>query len=240
MRQTHGVNFLASYTYGHAMDHVSGLNIGGESRPVLPVTIGDRGELRSRRWRSSGATRCSTCATASWSASARSCRRRTAWAPSMEHVVGGWQLNGIVQKQTGFPLSVTDSALDIRFLTNRPDAICDPNDGRAAHHRRSGSTRRASSAARSRPPATGRATPAGTPIRGPGFALDRPVAVQERRARRPAADPDPRRGVQPLQPGALQQPVGAISTPATFGQITSAQDGRVMQFGVEVPVSRSF
>ena len=26
---------------GHAIDHVSGLNIGGEQRPVLPVTIGD-------------------------------------------------------------------------------------------------------------------------------------------------------------------------------------------------------
>ena len=42
MRQSHGVNFLASYTYGHARDHVSGLNIGGEPRPVLPVTIGDQ------------------------------------------------------------------------------------------------------------------------------------------------------------------------------------------------------
>ena len=42
MRPVHGMNFLASYTYGHAIDHVSGLNIGGEQRPVLPVTIGDR------------------------------------------------------------------------------------------------------------------------------------------------------------------------------------------------------
>ena len=41
LRPTHGVNFLASYTYGHARDHSSGLNIGGEPRPVLPVTIGD-------------------------------------------------------------------------------------------------------------------------------------------------------------------------------------------------------
>ena len=77
-----------------------------------------------------GPTRCSTSATASSSASAPSCRRRAAWARSIEHVAGGWQLNGIVQKQTGFPLAVIDSRqLDIRFLTNRPDATCDPNDG---------------------------------------------------------------------------------------------------------------
>ena len=41
MRPTHGINFLASYTLGHAVDHVSGLNIGGESRPVLAVDMDD-------------------------------------------------------------------------------------------------------------------------------------------------------------------------------------------------------
>ena len=41
----HGINFLASYTLGHAIDHVSGLNIGGEQRPVLPVTIGDEASI---------------------------------------------------------------------------------------------------------------------------------------------------------------------------------------------------
>ena len=42
MRPWHGLNLLASYTLAHAVDHVSGLNIGGEPRPVLPVTIGDQ------------------------------------------------------------------------------------------------------------------------------------------------------------------------------------------------------
>ena len=32
---------IASYTLGHAVDHVSALNAGGEPRPMLPVTIGD-------------------------------------------------------------------------------------------------------------------------------------------------------------------------------------------------------
>ena len=45
MREMHHINFLASYTLGHAIDHVSGLNIGGEQRPVLPVTIGDEASI---------------------------------------------------------------------------------------------------------------------------------------------------------------------------------------------------
>ena len=42
MRPSHGFNMLASYTWSHAIDDVSGLNIGGESRPMLPVTIGNQ------------------------------------------------------------------------------------------------------------------------------------------------------------------------------------------------------
>ena len=45
MRDTHGMSFLVSYTLGHAQDHVSGLNIGGDQRPVLPVTIGDEASV---------------------------------------------------------------------------------------------------------------------------------------------------------------------------------------------------
>ena len=37
MLPTRGLNFLASYTLGKTTDHVSGLNIGNEARPVLPV-----------------------------------------------------------------------------------------------------------------------------------------------------------------------------------------------------------
>ncbi len=42
---TRGLNLLASYTLGKATDHVSGLNIGGEPRPVLPVVQGDEASL---------------------------------------------------------------------------------------------------------------------------------------------------------------------------------------------------
>mgnify|MGYP006175970053 CR=1 FL=1 len=42
---TRGLNFLASYTLGRTTDHVSGLNIGGEARPVLPVVQGDAASI---------------------------------------------------------------------------------------------------------------------------------------------------------------------------------------------------
>ena len=51
-------------------------------------------------------------------------------APLVRYIAGGWQLNGIYQAQTGFPLTVTQGAvLDIRYMTSRPDVTCDPNDG---------------------------------------------------------------------------------------------------------------
>ena len=127
MRPAYGINFLASYTFGNAKDHVSGLNIGGEPRPVLPVTIGDEATFdRALEFE--------------WGPALFDVRHRfvvsfgaelptpTSMGKVIEHLLGGWQLNGIVQKQTGFPLSVTNSQLDIRFLTNRPDATCDPNE----------------------------------------------------------------------------------------------------------------
>ena len=42
---TRGLNLLASYTLGKATDHLSGLNIGGEPRPVLPVVQGDEASI---------------------------------------------------------------------------------------------------------------------------------------------------------------------------------------------------
>jgi hypothetical protein len=150
----------------------------------------------------------------------------------MEHVVGGWQLNGIVQRQTGFPLSVTDAALDIRFLTNRPDATCDPNDN-APHtveqwFNTACFVRRAGTVTGDRPGNAGRNT-----IRGPGFAstdlslfknveLGGPRRIQLRVE-----------AFNVFNQVRFNNPAAAISTPATFGRISSAQDGRVIQFGLK-------
>ena len=96
--------------YGHAQDHVvrpqhrRRAAAGPAGRPWRP------GVVRSARSRSRGATRCSTCATASSSASARTADARRTWARSSGTSLGGWQLNGIVQAQTGFPLTRDRSA----------------------------------------------------------------------------------------------------------------------------------
>ncbi len=230
MRPTHGINFLASYTYGHAKDHVSGLNIGGEPRPVLPVTIGDQASVDKAL-------------AYEWGDALFDVRHRLVvsfgaelptpkgMGPVVEHVAGGWQLNGIVQTQTGFPISVTDSVLDIRFLTNRPDATCDPNA--AAPHTvaqwfdTSCFVRRAVATTGGGPGSAGRNT-----IRGPGLVstdlslfknLD--VARNQRIQIRLEV-------FNAFNQVRLNNPSAAIGT-ANFGRITSAGDGRVIQFGLK-------
>jgi outer membrane receptor protein involved in Fe transport len=231
MRQSHGVNFLASYTYGHARDHVSGLNIGGEPRPVLPVTIGDQASFDKAL-------------ALEWGDALFDVRHRFvvsfgAELPTprdmgafMEHVVGGWQLNGIIQRQTGFPLSVTDAALDIRFLTNRPDATCDPNDN-APHtveqwFNTACLVRRAGTATGDRPGNAGRNT-----IRGPGFASTDLSLFKNVELGGPRRIQIRVEAFNVFNQVRFNNPAAAISTPATFGRISSAQDGRVIQFGVK-------
>jgi len=151
--------------------------------------------------------------------------------PAVEHAAGGWQLNGIVQTQTGFPISVTDSVLDIRFLTNRPDATCDPNA--AAPHTvaqwfdTSCFVRRAVATTGGGPGSAGRNT-----IRGPGLVstdlslfknLD--VARNQRIQIRVEV-------FNAFNQVRLNNPSAAIGT-ANFGRITSAGDGRVIQFGLK-------
>jgi hypothetical protein len=127
MRTTHGMNFLASYTLSKSLDHVSGLNIGGDQRPSIPVTIGDEASIKQAL-------------AYEWGPSLFDVRNRfvvsfAVQLPSpegmgslMKQIAGGWQLNGIVQAQTGFPFMVFDPLTDIRYMTNRPNVTCDPND----------------------------------------------------------------------------------------------------------------
>ena len=47
MRSYHHVQATAAYTWSHSIDNASGLNIGGDSRPVLPVTIGNQASINA-------------------------------------------------------------------------------------------------------------------------------------------------------------------------------------------------
>jgi hypothetical protein len=230
MRSTNGINFLASYTYGHAWDHVSGLNIGGEPRPVLPVTIGDESSFERAldlEW-GDALFDVRHRFVISFGAELPTPRNMGAF---VEHVVGGWQLNGIVQKQTGFPLSATNSQLDARFLTNRPDATCDPNAD-APHtveqwFNTSCFVARPLAQTGDRPGNAGRNT-----IRGPGFAstdLSLFKNVECGGGRRIQVRVEAFNLFNQVR---FNNPSGAIGT-TNFGRITAAQDGRVMQFGIK-------
>jgi outer membrane receptor protein involved in Fe transport len=230
MRQTRGLSFLLSYTLGHAEDHISGLNIANaeQPRPVLPVTIGDDASIERALELEKG--------DALFDVRHRIVLSFTAELPSpagsgaMTALLGGWQLNGIVQAQTGFPLTVYDPTLSIRFLTNRPNQTCDPNADAPntidQWFNTSCFARRA---------VVDTAEPGTTPrnsARGPGFArtdlslfknidLPRSHRVQLRLET-----------FNLFNQTRFGQPSGQIGTP-NFGRLTSSEDGRIIQLAAK-------
>lgn len=230
MLPTRGLNFLASYTLGKTTDHVSGLNIGGEARPVMPVTQGDEASIERALAFEKGP--------ALFDARHRFVVSFGYELPALEsssaivkHVAGGWQLNGIYQAQTGFPLTVTQGAvLDIRYMTSRPDMTCDANDGpktTAQWFNTSCFTALTLAQTGERPGNAGRNT-----VRGPGFQrTDLSIfknfdfAAHHRIQVRIE-------GFNIFNQARFGQPNGTFGS-ATFGQITTAEEGRVIQLGVK-------
>ena len=132
MRPTRGVNFLAAYTLSDAKDHVSGLNIGGESRPVLPIVLGDDASVQSALDQEKGPALFDVRHRFVLSFGAE-LPRLSDRSAAMRNILGGWQLNGIFQAQTGFPFTVNEGTgvVNLAGLTNRPNMTCDPNEGGA-------------------------------------------------------------------------------------------------------------
>lgn len=227
MRETRGMSFLVSYTMGHAVDHVSGLNIGGDSRPVLPVTIGDEASVERALEFEKG--------DALFDVRHRFVVSFNAELPgpsdgAMRYLLGGWQVNGIVQAQTGFPFTVIDPITSIRYLTNRPDVTCDPNDN-APHtvdqwFDTSCFTRR---------PVARTAEPGNqerNTVRGPGFARtdlsffkNVPLVAAHRLQFRVEM-------FNLFNQTRFSNPGNQIGT-ATFGRVTTAEDGRIVQLALK-------
>lgn len=230
MLPTRGLNFLASYTLSETTDHVSGLNIGGEARPVLAVAQDDEASIQRALDYEKGP--------ALFDARHRfvvsfgyELPRLEDQAAFVRYLAGGWQLNGIYQAQTGFPLSITRGpTLDIRYLTWRPDVTCDPNNGpktTTQYFDTSCFNLRTLAETGERPGNVGRNT-----VRGPGFQrTDLSIFKNFNFAQR-----------QRIQvrietfnlwnQARFGQPNGVIGT-APFGQITTAEDGRVIQLGIK-------
>lgn len=230
MRQTHGVTALVSYTLGHAVDHISGVNIANaeQPRPVLPVTIGDEASIERALAAEKG--------DALFDVRHRFVVSFTAELPTpggsglRRHVLGGWQVNGIVQAQTGFPLTVYDPVLSIRYLTNRPDQICDPNQDAPHTPDRWFNT----NCFQARPLAATAEPGSATrnSVRGPGFARtdlslfkNVPVNGSHRLQFRIEA-------FNLFNQTRFAQPSGQLGTP-NFGRITAADDGRIVQLAVK-------
>ena len=229
MRQTSGVTFLASYTFGHARDHVSGLNIGGETRPVLPVTIGDNASIERALEYERG--------DALFDVRHRFVISFAAEIPGptnagllLEKVLGGWQLNGIVQAQTGFPLTVFDPSLSIRYLTNRPNQTCDPNEGAPNSVEQWFNT--ACFARRALPDTAEPGSTRRNSVRGPGFArtdlsLFKNIGLGGAHRLQLRVE-----AFNLFNQARFSQPGNQIGTP-TFGRITSADDGRIIQLAAK-------
>lgn len=237
MRPTKGINFLMSYTLGDAKDHVSGLNIGGESRPVLPITLGDDASIQAALAQEKGP--------ALFDVRHRfvvsfgiELPKLADKSPAMRAILGGWQANGIFQAQTGFPLTVTDSVLAANGFTNRPNEICDPNDG-APHAVPTASNPLAKwfktecfvrrTAAET---ATGLSSQSRNTVRGPGFNRTDLSIFKNFTFAKSKQIQIRIEGFNIFDQERFNQPVNA-SAAANFGVLTSADDGRTIQFGAK-------
>jgi len=135
-RFSHGLSFLASYTWSHSIDDVSSFNItGSASQPVAGENdlAQNPFNLAAERGPSMFDARNRLVLSYQWS------------LPFLQHsrqwygkVLGGWQMNGIFTAMSGTPLTVFDSndvslqgqAPEISgFSSNRPNVIGNPNSG---------------------------------------------------------------------------------------------------------------
>ncbi|MCA1584231.1 MAG: TonB-dependent receptor [Acidobacteria bacterium] len=229
MRQTRGMSFLLSYTLGHAQDHVSGLNIGGDQRPVLPVTIADEASIDRALELEKGDALFDVRHrfVVSFSAELPTPENMN---PIVRHIAGNWQVNGIVQAQTGFPFTVWDPVTSIRYLTNRPNLTCDPNDGApntVDEWFETSCFQQRPRAQTAEPGDQGR-----NEVRGPGFArtdlsLFKNVGVTARHRLQFRVEL-----FNLFNQTRFGQPENRIGN-ANFGRITTSEDGRIVQLAVK-------
>jgi hypothetical protein len=135
-RFSHGLSFLASYTWSHSIDDVSSFNITGSAAQDV---AGENDlaqnpfDLAAERGRSMFDSRNRFVLSYQWVLPFL--QHSSSW---YGHVFGNWQLNGIVTAMSGGPFTVYDSgdpslqgqAPEITgFSANRPNVIGNPNSG---------------------------------------------------------------------------------------------------------------
>jgi hypothetical protein len=135
-RFSHGLSFLASYTFSKSIDDVSSFNItGSASQPVAGENdlAQNPFDLAAERGRSMFDARHRFVLSYNWVVPFW--RQGHTW---YQHALGNWQLNGIVTLMSGTPFTVFDpndvslqgSAPEISgFSSNRPNLVGNPNAG---------------------------------------------------------------------------------------------------------------
>ncbi|MCU1262877.1 MAG: hypothetical protein JWO80_5762, partial [Bryobacterales bacterium] len=224
-------NMLASYTWSHSEDDVSGLNIGGESRPMLPVTIGDQASFDQALSREKGNSLFDVRHRFVVSFGYEFARLDSK-ARAMRLALGGWQLNGIIQAQTGFPLTVIEpNNVSLTSLTNRPNLACDPNAAAprsVSQYFNTSCFQRLTLAAN--PGQIG--NEGRNVVWGPGFnqvdlSLFKNFAITEQQQLQLRIE-----AFNAFNHARFSQPGATLGSP-TFGAITAAADGRIFQLAVK-------
>jgi outer membrane receptor protein involved in Fe transport len=122
----HHVVATFAYTWSHSFDNASGLNIGGDSRPVQYATIGNQASINSAVAREKGPSL--------YDARNRFVLSLVYEFPKFDGhmlaerlVLGGWNFNTIFQTQSGSPFAVINASTTAQSLTFRPNQTCNPN-----------------------------------------------------------------------------------------------------------------
>jgi hypothetical protein len=135
-RFSHGISFLASYTYSKSIDDSSSFNLtGSASKPLAGENdlAQNPFDVNAERGRSLFDARHRFVLSYQWSLPWW--RQPKGW---YQQVLGNWQVNGIVTAMSGTPFTVFDgndfsvqgSAPEISgFFSNRPNVVANPNDG---------------------------------------------------------------------------------------------------------------
>ncbi|HEX4231228.1 MAG TPA: TonB-dependent receptor [Bryobacteraceae bacterium] len=124
-RLTHGLSFLASYTYGKSIDEGSGTASGSDASGGVQNS---RNQFSGERGLSDFDVRHRFVLSPIWNLPFGAAGKSfTDW------IIGGWQLSGIFQLQSGRPFTPTESG-NISLTgqsADRPNVVagCNPNDG---------------------------------------------------------------------------------------------------------------
>ena len=139
-RFSHGISFLASYTYSKSIDDASSFNMtGSAAKPVAGENdlAQDPFNLAAERGRSLFDARNRFVLSYQWSLPFW--KQPHGW---YQQVLGGWQVNGIVTLMSGTPFTVFDStdfsvqgsAPEITgFFSNRPNLVAGQNPNSGPH-----------------------------------------------------------------------------------------------------------